>query len=104
MGDDSQLHPVAFYSATFTPMERNYPIYERELLAVRDSLVHWRVYLANSPHVTIIYTDHSNLLYWKDPHKISRRVAREFQDMSEYRFVLKHIAGTANSRTDALSQ
>jgi transposase InsO family protein len=103
-GDDGLLHPVAFYSATFTATERNYPIYDRELLAVRNSLVHWRVYLANSPHVTIIYTDHSNLLYWKDPHKISRRVAREFQDLSEYRFVLKHIAGTANSRADALSR
>src|SRR6266566_8667545 len=26
------LHPMAYYSATFTPTERNYDIYERELL------------------------------------------------------------------------
>ena len=36
------LHPIAYYSATFTPTERNYDIYERELLAVMQSLVHWR--------------------------------------------------------------
>ena len=26
--------PIAYYSATFTPTERNYDIYEQELLAV----------------------------------------------------------------------
>ena len=36
------LHPIAYFSATFTPTERNYDIYERELLAVMQSLVHWR--------------------------------------------------------------
>jgi len=35
------LHPVAYYSATFTPTERNYDIYECELLAVMKSLQHW---------------------------------------------------------------
>jgi hypothetical protein len=35
------LHPVTYYSNTFTPTERNYDIYERELLAVMKSLVHW---------------------------------------------------------------
>jgi reverse transcriptase-like protein len=36
-----KLHLVAYYSATFTPTERNYDIYERELLAVMKSLAHW---------------------------------------------------------------
>jgi len=35
------LHPIAYYSATFTPTERNYDIYERELLAIMKSLTHW---------------------------------------------------------------
>ena len=35
------LHPVAYYSATFTPTERNYDIYERELLAIIKALEHW---------------------------------------------------------------
>ena len=34
------LHSTAYYSATFTPTERNYDIYERELLAVMKSLAH----------------------------------------------------------------
>jgi len=39
------LHPIAYYSATFTPMEQNYDIYKRELLAIMKSLSHWRPYL-----------------------------------------------------------
>jgi len=47
--------------------------------------------------------DHFNLQYWKEPQKINRRVAREFQELSEYDFTLKHIPGTSNTRADALS-
>jgi reverse transcriptase-like protein len=36
-----KLYPVAYYSTTFTPMERNYDIYKRELLAMMKSLTHW---------------------------------------------------------------
>jgi hypothetical protein len=36
-----KLHPIAYYSATFTPAECNYDIYERELLAVMKALSHW---------------------------------------------------------------
>ena len=39
------LHPVAYYSATFTATEWNYNIYEQELLAIMKALVHWRPYL-----------------------------------------------------------
>ena len=35
------LHPIVFYTATFTPTERNYDIYNRELLAVMKALYHW---------------------------------------------------------------
>ena len=33
------LHPTAYYSATFTPTEQNYNIYNRELLAVMKALL-----------------------------------------------------------------
>jgi hypothetical protein len=65
---------------------------------------HWRPYLAGSPHKVIIYLDHQNLLYWKEPHKISRRVTREVLMLSEYNFEIRHIKGTSNGRADALSR
>ena len=42
-------------------------------------------------------------MYWRSPQKISRRVAREVLELSEYDFELRHIKGTANGRADALS-
>ena len=35
------LHPTAYYSNTFTPIECNYDIYEWELLTIMKSLGHW---------------------------------------------------------------
>ncbi len=64
-------HLVAYYSTTLSKTERNYDIYDKELLAVIKALHHWRTYLAGAPHQIVIHMDHSNLLYWKEPCKIS---------------------------------
>ena len=69
-------HPVAFFLATFTPTERNYDIYERELLAVMKALAHWRLYLGWTKFPFTIMTDHANLQYWKSPKNLNRRTAR----------------------------
>ena len=37
-GDDDKRHLVGFYSTTLTPPERNYDIYDLELLAIIKSL------------------------------------------------------------------
>ena len=64
------------YSATLTAAERNYDIYNLELLAIVKALRNWRPFLARSPHKVKIFSDHMNLQYWRDSQKISQRVAR----------------------------
>jgi len=44
----------------------------------------WRILLAGSPHKTRSLPDHLNLQYWRSPRKISRRIAREVLELSEY--------------------
>jgi hypothetical protein len=102
--EDGKCHPVGFYSATLNDAERNYNIYDLELLAVVKSLENWRTYLAGSPHKVIVFTDHMNLQYWRDPHKISRRVARQVLRLAEYDIELRHIPGKTNRHADALSR
>jgi hypothetical protein len=102
--EDGKKHLIAYYLKTLSTAERNYNVYDLELLAIVNTLDHWRPYLAGSPHKIIIYSDHQNLLYWKEPHKISRQVAREVLMLSEYNFEIRHIKGTANKRVDALSR
>ena len=59
------LHPTGYYLATFTSTERNYDIYERELLAVMKFLGHWRPYLGWTKEPFTILTNYANLQYWK---------------------------------------
>jgi hypothetical protein len=98
------LHPIAYYSATFTPTERNYDIYDRELLAVMKSLAHWHPYLGWTKEPFTIITDHANLQYWKSPQNLNRRTARWHADLQEYNFNILYIPGKTNIAPDALSR
>jgi reverse transcriptase-like protein len=66
-----KLHPVTYYSATFTPTERNYNIYEWKLLAVMKLLTHWQHYLGWTKFPFVILTDHTNLQYWNAPKNLN---------------------------------
>ena len=102
--EDDKKHPVAYYSATLNKAQRNYDIYELELLAITECLKHWRPYLAGSPHNTIVHTDHANLTYWHHPQKISRCIARQVLGLEEYNIKLQHVPGKNHGCTDALSR
>ena len=103
-GDTKKLQPVEFFSATFTPTERNYDIYERELLAIMKALAHWRPYLGWTKEPFLIQTDHANLQYWKSPWNLNRRTARWHADLQDYDFILQHIPGKTNTLPDLLSR
>src|SRR6266702_5304927 len=77
---------IGYYSATLNEAQRNYNIYDLELLAIVMVLKNWRPLLTGSPHKIIIYSDHLNLQYWMLPQRISRRVAREVLELLEYDF------------------
>ena len=62
--EDGKLHPIEYYSSTLNEAERNYDIYDLELLAIVKALEHWHAYLAGSPHKIKIFSDHMNLQYW----------------------------------------
>ena len=96
--------PIAYYSATFTPTERNYDIYEQDLLAVIKALTHWRPHLAATKDPVTILTDHANLTYWKTPRTINRRVARWFMELQDYNLIIKHVPGKVHAAADMLSR
>jgi hypothetical protein len=96
-------HPIAYFSATFTPTEQNYDVYEREFLGVVKSLNHWHLYLIWTEKPFIIETDHENLTYWKAPKKLMGQTARWHKKLQDYNFRIIHIAGKMNTPADALS-
>ena len=68
------------------------------------SLEDWRQYLLGARHTFEIITDHSNLTYYREPQKLTRRQARWFLELQEYDFKLIHCSGTLNAKADILSR
>ena len=72
---NGDLHPCAYHSTTFSPAERNYNIYDRELLTVRQALKEWCHYLTGTEHPVTVITDQKNLGYFKQPQNLTRQQA-----------------------------
>ena len=61
---EGKLHPVTFHSRKFSPVEINYEIHDKELLAIVDAFKHWRRYCEGAEHQIQVFTDHHNLEYF----------------------------------------
>ena len=97
-------HPVAFLSKTFTEMERNYEIYDRELLGIIRALEEWRHYIQGSGHTTTVYSDHQNLTFFKSAQKLNHRQARWALYLSEFDIKLIHMPGSKMIQLGTLSR
>jgi len=67
------MEPIAFLSRTMQPAERNYKIYNKELLAIVEALAKWRQYLLNTVKPFEVWMDYKNLKYFREPHKLNGR-------------------------------
>jgi len=64
MTKNNEIHPVAFHSQTFSALELNYNIHDKELLAIFEAFKIWQHYLERSTSPIDIVTDHKNLEYF----------------------------------------
>ena len=90
------LHPVAFWSRKYLPAECNYDIHDREMLAIIESMKHWRHYFEGAKYPIQIYSDHKNLEIFMTTKILNRRQARWAEFLANYDFVLVHIPGKKN--------
>lgn len=103
-GEDEKWHPVAFLSKSLSPVERNYEIHDKEMLAIIRALDEWRHYLEGTKHAFEIWTDHKNLEYFMSAKKLNRRQARWSLFLSRFDFTLHHRPGKKSLKPDALSR
>ncbi len=61
---NGKWRPVAFMSKSLSATERNYEIYDKELLAIMLALDEWCHYLMGAAIDVKIWTDHQNLQYF----------------------------------------
>ena len=72
---DDKWFPIAYLSKTLNETERNYPIHDKELLAIIRALKEWRYLLEGHPQTLLILSDHKNLEYFRNAQNLSRRQA-----------------------------
>jgi len=101
---DKLWHPVAFRSQSMAEAERNYEIYDKEMMGIIRVLEDWRHYLEGLPQPFDIVTDHRNLQYWRTTQNLTRRQARWSLYLSRFDFRLIHKPGTLNTQADPLSR
>jgi hypothetical protein len=94
--------PVAFDSMQLKGAEKNYPVHEKELLAIIRALRKWRSDLLGTP--IYIYTDHRTLENFDTQKDLSRRQLRWQEFLSQYDLTITYIRGEDNTVADALSR
>lgn len=94
--------PVAFYSKPLNDAERNYPVHEKEMLAIVRALKKWRADLIGTPF--FVYTDHRTLEYFHVQRDLSRRQLRWNEVLADYDGKIVYIKGNDNTVADALSR
>ena len=99
---EGKWKPIVFLSRTMQLVEQNYKIYDKELLAIVKALAKWRQYLLDAMETFEVWIDHKNLKYFQEPHKLNRRQARWYLKLQDYDFILRHIPGKTNTKTDIL--
>ena len=100
---DGEWHPVAFFSKTMVDAELNYPIYDKEMLAIILSFQHWRVELEGTPQAVEVFSDHKALEYFMTTKALTARQARWVEVLSRYNFQIMYRPGALN-RADALTR
>jgi hypothetical protein len=101
---DGVWHPVAYFSKTMAPAECNYPIHDKEMLAVVRCLEEWRAELEGLQSQISIYTDHRALEYFMTTKRLSSRQANWAEYLSRFDFLICYRSGRQNELADALSR
>ena len=102
--ENRKLYPIAFFSKKLSSTQLNYPIYNKELLAIVEAFKEQRLYLSGTVEPIKVYTNYKNLRYFTITKELSGRQIRQVEFLSEFNFEIYYKKGNENARTDALSR
>ncbi|SPO07798.1 uncharacterized protein DNG_10493 [Cephalotrichum gorgonifer] len=94
---------VAYYSRRLTAAEYNYPIHDKEMLAIISCLKAWRAELRGCGPFTVV-CDHKNLEYFMTKRALTERQSRWVDEITPYDFQIRYRKGKLNAAADALSR
>lgn len=101
---ENAWQPLAFFSKKMSPTQQRYSAYDRELLAVYESVKHFR-HMVEGRHFTI-FTDHKPLIFafQQKDQKGSPRQINQLYFVSQFTTDVEHISGQENVVADTLSR
>lgn len=101
---DGNWQPLAFFSRKLSPSQQKYSPYDRELLAIYESIKYFRHWLEATTFT--IYTDHKPLCFAFHQRKAncSPRQYRHLDYISQFSTNIQHISGKDNVVADTLSR
>lgn len=96
--------PLAFFSRKLSSSQQKYSPYDRELLAIYESIKYFR-HMLEARHF-VVYTDHKPLIYAFTERKAncSPRQYRHLDYISQFTTDIRHISGKDNVVADPLSR
>jgi len=86
------------------PVEVNYSVYDKELLAIVHACKEWRHFIQGTAQPTVVYTDHKNLEFMTKSKTLNRRQFRWAMFLEDFNLKLVFRPGKKNGLADALSR
>lgn len=101
---DGQVQPLAFFSKKLKNAQQRYSTYDRELLALFESVRYFRNLIEG--HQCTLFTDHKPLVFIfnKKAAKESPRQSRHIDYISQFSTDIRHVSGPDNIVADMLSR
>ncbi|POM71966.1 Reverse transcriptase-RNase H-integrase [Phytophthora palmivora] len=87
--EEGRERVISFQSRQLKAAERNYPVHDKDILAMKYALVKFRVHLLGA-RPFVIYTDHASLRTVTNSPHLSQRMARWLSFFVEYNFRVEY--------------
>ena len=101
-GVDNVLHPIAYFSTSFTGSQRNWAPITKEAFALVLAVRHWHIYLIGAEF--ILRSDHNPLVYIRKQKDPRGKFGRWIAELEEYHYTVEYIPGKDNVKADCLSR
>ena len=101
-GEDNILHPIAYFSTSFTNTQRKWAPVTKEAFALVLAVQHWHVYLSGTEFV--LRSGHNPLVHLRQQKDPRGKFGRWIAELEEYNYTVEYIRGKDNVKADLLSR
>ena len=104
VNEDNEVHLVTFHSHTFTAVELNYNIHDKELITIFEAFKIWWHYLEGLAYPINVVMDHKNLEYFSTTKVLTWRQVQWFKYLSQFNLVIRFCSSCLSTKLDTLTR